>query len=305
MRRLFSTKPAWSDPRETRTGTSLSEPLAAGGRGWKGWESDGPGGPRMGGWPGPQSKIGSLVRLRFSSKKPSVPATASTPSQSLAAASPRGIGETTGPKKDTPSTEITGVPTSYPTRSMPSAVDTRSASSYDGSSIASARSAGRPASASAASTVARSFGAFSWWNRVPSAVYSGSSTSGPNFCSAAIATRTGPHAWAISSRYCSGRSLPSLTTARLITCQRAATGRTFSTSSSQRDAIQAHGHSGSNQKSTGVGSCWAMGTPPGGGGDPADNRGAGRVIPQAHVRLFSPASDRERDHGSDQQPHAQ
>ena len=59
-----------------------------------------------------QSKIGSLVRLRLSSKKPSVPATSSTPSHSFAAASPRGIGEITGPKNETPSTEITGVPTS-------------------------------------------------------------------------------------------------------------------------------------------------------------------------------------------------
>jgi hypothetical protein len=66
------------------------------------------------GSPGPatQSKIGSLVRLRLSSKKPSVPATSTTPSQSLPAASPRGIGEMTGPKNDVPSTEMTGVPTS-------------------------------------------------------------------------------------------------------------------------------------------------------------------------------------------------
>ena len=59
-----------------------------------------------------QSKIGSLVRLRFSSKKPSVPATSRTPSQSRAAASPRGIGDTTGPKIEVPATEMTGVPTS-------------------------------------------------------------------------------------------------------------------------------------------------------------------------------------------------
>ncbi len=58
-----------------------------------------------------QSKIGSRVRVRFSSKNPSVPATSSTPSQSLAAASARGIGEITGPKNETPDTEMTGVPT--------------------------------------------------------------------------------------------------------------------------------------------------------------------------------------------------
>src|SRR5450755_1338583 len=54
-------------------------------------------------------------------------------------------------------------------------------------------------------------------------------------------------------------SLPSFSTARLITCQVTPTGRTCSTSSIQRDVIHAHGHSGSNQKSTGVGSCSAMG----------------------------------------------
>ena len=58
-----------------------------------------------------QSKIGSRVRERFSSKKPSVPAISRTPSQSLAA-SPRGIGDITGPNTDIPFTEMTGVPTS-------------------------------------------------------------------------------------------------------------------------------------------------------------------------------------------------
>ncbi len=35
-------------------------------------------------------------------------------------------------------------------------------------------------------------------------------------------------------------------------CQRTSMSRTFSTSSTQREVIQAQGHSGSNQKSTGV-----------------------------------------------------
>ena len=52
----------------------------------------------------------------------------------------------TGPKIEAPPTEITGVPTSTPTRSMPSVCDARTASSYSVESIASARSAGRPAS---------------------------------------------------------------------------------------------------------------------------------------------------------------
>ena len=35
-------------------------------------------------------------------------------------------------------------------------------------------------------------------------------------------------------------------------CQRTSMSRTFSTSSTHREVIQAQGHSGSNQKSTGV-----------------------------------------------------
>lgn len=35
-------------------------------------------------------------------------------------------------------------------------------------------------------------------------------------------------------------------------CQRTSMSRTFSTSRTQREVIQAQGHSGSNQKSTGV-----------------------------------------------------
>ena len=104
--------------------------------------------------------------------------------------------------------------------------------------------------------VSRSRGAFSWWKRVPSAVYSGPSTSGPCACSAAISTRTGPQPVRSSSRYCSGIScLPSFSTDRLITCQVTVTGRTFWTSSIQREVIHAHGQIRSNQKSTRAGSC--------------------------------------------------
>src|SRR4051812_44698885 len=84
--------------------------------------------------------------------------------------------------------------------------------------------------------------------RVPIAVYSGASTSEPLACSAATATRTGPHAVFIISRYSSGRSRPSLSTARLITWKSTSMSRTFSTSRIHRDVIQHHGHSGSNQK---------------------------------------------------------
>ena len=63
-------------------------------------------------------------------------------------------------------------------------------------------------------------------------------------------TRTGPHAFFIISTYCSGMSRPSLSTARLITCQDTSRSRTCSTSSTQREVIQAHGHRGSNQKSS-------------------------------------------------------
>src|SRR5699024_6170690 len=64
---------------------------------------------------GGQSKMGPRVRLRLISKKPSVPATRTQPSKRRPASSPFGAGETTGPKKATSPTEITGVPTSSPT----------------------------------------------------------------------------------------------------------------------------------------------------------------------------------------------
>src|SRR5690242_3889576 len=64
-----------------------------------------------------------------------------------------------------------------------------------------------------------------------------------------MTARTGPQAFFIISTYCSGRSRPSFSTARLMTCQDTVSGRTFSTSSTQRDVIHAQGHSGSNQKS--------------------------------------------------------
>ena len=85
----------------------------------------------------------------------------------------------TGPNTDSSPIEMTGVPTSYPTRLMPSACEARTAASYSVESAAAARLAGRPASASAAVIVSASRGALSWWNRFPSAVYSGSTTSGP------------------------------------------------------------------------------------------------------------------------------
>src|SRR3954447_25234198 len=60
-----------------------------------------------------------------------------------------------------------------------------------------------------------------------------------------MATRTGPHRSEISSRYSGETSLSSLRTLRLITRNSTSTGRTFSTSSSQRDVIHAHGQEGS------------------------------------------------------------
>src|SRR3984885_5258638 len=68
----------------------------------------------------------------------------------------------------------------------------------------------------------------------------------------------------------------SFKTARLITCHRTATGRTFSTSSIQRLVIHAHGHRGSNQKSTSVGSCSAIHAPQRSSGTPMGATG-GRV----------------------------
>ena len=88
----------------------------------------------------------------------------------------------------------------------------------------------------------------SLWILVPIAVYSGAQDLVPLACSAAIATRTGPQAFFIISWYSSGRSRPSLSTARLMTWKFTSMSRTFSTSRIQREVIQHHGHSGSNQK---------------------------------------------------------
>src|SRR2546425_2545821 len=85
--------------------------------------------------------------------------------------------------------------------------------------------------------------------RVPIAAYSGAKISELLACSAAIATRTGFHACLRPSRYSSGTSLFSLSTARLITWKLTSISRTFSTSRIHREVIQHHGHSGSNQKS--------------------------------------------------------
>ena len=62
-------------------------------------------------------------------------ATSSVPSHSFAASSPLGAGVTTGPKKaicspSAPGTAMTGVPTSWPTLSMPSLWEARSSVSY-------------------------------------------------------------------------------------------------------------------------------------------------------------------------------
>src|SRR3954452_12811283 len=62
--------------------------------------------------------------------------------------------------------------------------------------------------------------------------------------------RTGPHSLPIRSWYCSVRSRLALSTERLITLNLTSRGRTFSTSSSQREVIQAQGQTGSNHIST-------------------------------------------------------
>src|SRR5690625_1289201 len=64
-------------------------------------------------------------------------------------------------------------------------------------------------------------------------------------------TRTGPHHLGICSAYHSSRSSrPSLSKDRLMTWKCTSIGLIFSTSSSQRDVIHAHGHTGSNHRST-------------------------------------------------------
>ncbi len=72
----------------------------------------------------------------------------------------------------------------------------------------------------------------------------------PRSCSAAMHTRTGPLALAIRALYSSdSSSRPEFKMASDITCHSVWTSRTCSTSSIQREVIQAQGHSGSNQKS--------------------------------------------------------
>src|SRR4051795_889416 len=62
-------------------------------------------------------------------------------------------------------------------------------------------------------------------------------------------TRTRPQPAGAILPVRSRRSRPSLSTARLMTCQLVRTSRTCSTSCIQREEIQAHGQRGSNQKS--------------------------------------------------------
>src|SRR5690606_7728631 len=76
-----------------------------------------------------QSKIGPVVRVRLSSKKPGTLAAATTPSYRRPASSPLGAGEMTGPKNATSPTATTGVPTSSPTFEIPSWCEARSCSS--------------------------------------------------------------------------------------------------------------------------------------------------------------------------------
>ncbi len=107
---VLAGRAAWRDVSPGRTDRTDRNGRRVGGAGLKaragGAEAAPPGAY------GDQSKMGSRVRERFSSKKPSVPAISRTPSHSRPAASPRGMGDTTGPNTDSSPTEITGVPTS-------------------------------------------------------------------------------------------------------------------------------------------------------------------------------------------------
>src|SRR5699024_931303 len=117
-----------------------------------------------------QSKIGPVVRVRLSSKKPGTLAAATTPSYRRPASSPLGAGEMTGPKNATSPTATTGVPTSSPTFEIPSWCEARSCSSYRSESAASRREAGRPTSSRASATAAMWSSAPPGWMRVPIAV---------------------------------------------------------------------------------------------------------------------------------------
>src|SRR3954452_17172403 len=192
---------------------------------------------------------GPEVRVRLSSQKSGRLASRTAPSKAFPASSPVGTLLITGPKNATPSMCMTGVPTSSPTGSMPSWWLFSSASSYSSEEAASASSAGRP-TRSSAGAIRSGSSTFSWCRSVPIAVYRSPSTPSPCCCAAAIATRTGPMACFIISWYSGDRSRPRLSTASDMTCQCRSMSRTLAASSTQRLVSQAHGHSGSNQKST-------------------------------------------------------
>src|SRR5699024_7961683 len=176
-------------------------------------------------------------------------------SSSLPASSPFGAGETTGPKYAVPSPkEITGVPTSSPTREMAFSWEARSAVSVSSPATgawASMRDSGRPASAAARRAVARR----SWfspptWYRSPHAVYQRENASLPSARSMAIASRAGPHESSSIVRWSASTSEPSLSTDRDITEYFGAISRTSAACSSQRLVIQAKGQTGSTKSST-------------------------------------------------------
>lgn len=111
----------------------------------------------------------------------------------------------------------------------------------------------RSSSTSASRYRSGPIGVFSWWMRLPNAVYSSRSTGVPCFCSTAVSTRTGPRVFDSHRSYHGSKpSRPWLSSHRLITWKRTSTSRTRSTSSSHREVFQAHGHFGSNHTSTTV-----------------------------------------------------
>ena len=145
---------------------------------------------------------------------------------------------------------MTGVPTSSPTGAMPSSWLARSASSYScrlgrvgqfdrQSGVDQGRLEQCPAALLPAEMDAGAEGGVQRPQHVIAVLLLGGDRH-PD----------GTPVFARPSRYFSGRlSRPSLSTDRLITWKRMSTGRTFSTSSNQRDVSQAHGQAGSNHMS--------------------------------------------------------
>ena len=170
------------------------------------------------------------------------------PSQSPPASSPRGMRVSTGPKNAEPLIAIVGG-----ADLVADPVDAPLGATRAGPRRTTRRPSRRPArpspaSARAATISSRPISCFSWWIRSRTRCRAGERL-GPSFCSGAISTRPTGSPRGRAARGSLGESRSLFRKSRLITRHCTRTSRTCSTSSIQREVIQANGQSGSNQKS--------------------------------------------------------